>query len=239
MHLLWQMYALFFLNLSLITFGIWVNLICSFIGAQIFPSCLLLNPGCMYVELNLVNTRTELWSCGHVAQIDSKNSRCLRLIRYDSLETRHRSQKNGWMYSNGFKSYIEWWYNEIYEKSNGSSLLVMDNCGVHESEITLPGLWIEFLPPRSTAKYHPLDLGLIAHRKICYRSNLLRPKIDLMLERQSGAREFPSRLQLRIHGARHGFLTTIGDAMETLDESCHDTSRAAFMKCLMKNGLST
>ena len=63
----------------------------------------------------------------------------------------------------------------------------MGNCGGRKSEIALPGLRIEFLPPRSTAKYQSLDLGLISHCKIRYRSNLLRMAIKVMLQRQSGA----------------------------------------------------
>ena len=45
----------------------------------------------------------------------------------------------------------------------------MDNFGGHESDIVLPGLRIELLPPQSTAKYQTLDLGLVSHNKINYR----------------------------------------------------------------------
>ena len=95
---------------------------------------------------------------------------------------RYFSQKNGLMDSYSFKNWIELWYSEVPKKSNGPWLLTMDNCGGHESEFALPGLRIELLPLRSTAKYQPLDLGLIAHRKICYRSNLLGGTINLMLK---------------------------------------------------------
>ena len=71
----------------------------------------------------------------------------------------------------------------------------MDNCESHESEIALPGLRIEFLPPRSTAKYQTLDLGLISHSNIRYRSNLLRMTINVMLHKQSGARDLPTSSQ--------------------------------------------
>lgn len=42
--------------------------------------------------------------------------------------------------------------------SSSHLLLIMDICEVHELDHQIPGLRIEFLPPRSTAKYQPLDL---------------------------------------------------------------------------------
>ena len=107
------------------------------------------------------------------------NPRCFRNDKYGNQRARYHSQKNAWMDSNGFNNWINWFYNEIKKKSSGSWLLIMGNCGGHESEIQLPGLRIEMLPPRSTAKYQPLDLGLIAHSKIRYRSLLLRIKVDV------------------------------------------------------------
>ena len=56
----------------------------------------------------------------------------------------------------------------------------MDNCGGHECSITLDGVRIEFLPPRSTTKHQPLDLGLIASAKIRYRKRLLSAVLDVM-----------------------------------------------------------
>ena len=107
----------------------------------------------------------------------------------------------------------------------------MDKCGSHESEVALPGLRIQFLPPRSTAKYQPLDLGLIRNTKVRYRSNLLRSTINVILRRQSGARCFPSSMQPGIYDVRDGFLPNIGDAMEIFDESWRARSPSAVMKC--------
>ena len=90
-------------------------------------------------------------------------------------------------------------------KSNGPWLLIMDNCSGHESEIALQGLRIELLPPRSTSKHQPIDLGLIAHSNIRCRSNLLRTTNIVMLESQSGARDFPSSSQQGIYSVRDGF----------------------------------
>ena len=101
----------------------------------------------------------------------------------------------------------------------------------HESKIALSGLRIELLPPRSTAKYQPLDLGLISHGQIHYRSNLFRMKISVMLQKQSAARDFPASLQQVVFGIHDRFLPTIGDAIETFDEAWLASSRSTVIKC--------
>ena len=164
----------------------------------------------------------------------SKNPRCFRLSRYGTFKTRYRAQKNWWMDSNYFNTWVEWWYSEIRKKSNSPWLFIMNNCSGHESVIALPGLRIELLLHRSTAKYQPLNFRRIAHRKIHYRSNLSRKTISVMLERQSVARDFPLSSQLGIYGVQDRFLPTIGDALEIFYELWHATTRSAVLKCCIK-----
>ena len=59
----------------------------------------------------------------------------------------------------------------------------MDNFGGHELEVSLAGVRIELLLLRTTFKYQSLDLGLIGHSKVRYRSVLLRRIIEVMLQR--------------------------------------------------------
>ena len=73
------------------------------------------------------------------------------------------------------------------EKSDGPRLVIPDNCGGHELYVTFPDVRFEFLPPDSTAKYQPLDLGLIANGQIGYRSILLRCVI-LIIEARAAVR---------------------------------------------------
>ena len=75
----------------------------------------------------------------------------------------------------------------MQKRSYGPWFLIKGNCGGHEFEVALPGLGIEFLPPRSTAKYQPLDLVVIPNTKVHYRSNLLRTTIVVNLVRFSGS----------------------------------------------------
>ena len=139
------------------------------------------------------------------------------------------------MDSDGFVDWLKWWYEEVKKKSTGPWLLIMDNCGGHESEIILPGVRIELLPPRSTAKYQPLDLGLIAHSKIRYRSILLRITILVMLRRHAEDSDLPTSSKQGMLGLHDGFLPTVGDAMELFDESWSQTSRSTVIKCWIKS----
>ena len=49
----------------------------------------------------------------------SQNPVCFRQQRFNSLNEFYYSQKNDWMDSNGFKKWIQKWYREVKEKSNG------------------------------------------------------------------------------------------------------------------------
>ena len=100
---------------------------------------------------------------------------------------------------------------------------------------SLPGICIELLPPRTTAKHQPLDLVLIADSKIRYRSLLLRITINVMLAKQAETRQFLLSSQQGMHGVRDGFLRTIGDAIELYDEASHSPSRSTIIQCRMKS----
>ena len=67
------------------------------------------------------------------------NLRCFRTKKYESQASRYWLQKNGWMDSDGLVDWLKWWYEEVKKKSTGPWLLIMDNCGGHESEIILLG----------------------------------------------------------------------------------------------------
>ena len=101
------------------------------------------------------------------------------------------------MDSEGANDWIWRWYDQACNKSDGPWLPIMDNCDEHESEIALPGLRIESFPLRTTVKYQSLDLGLIAHSKMRYRSLLRSIKIDVMLLKPADETEFPDSAQPR------------------------------------------
>ena len=124
----------------------------------------------------------------HVHSIgQSTNPDCFRQRRFVYLKEFYHSQQKSWTDRCVFKKWIEMWHKEVKEKSNSPWLMILDNCGNHELSVSLPGVRFEFLAPRSTEKYQPLYLGLIAYRNIKYRSILLRCVI-LMIEARSAGR---------------------------------------------------
>ena len=82
----------------------------------------------------------------------SQNAVCFRPQHFNYLKELYHSQQNGWMDSNGFKKWIQKWYREVNEKSDGPWFMILDNCGGHEMDVRLPGVRFEFLPQRSTVK---------------------------------------------------------------------------------------
>ena len=139
------------------------------------------------------------------------------------------------MDSKGFQAYLTWWYTEVQKHSEGPWLLTMDNCGGHDLEHNLPDVKIEFLPPRSTAKYQPLDLGMIAHSKIRYRSILLRAVIDIVIARASTEATFPESSERGKWGLNDGHLPHVGDAITLFDEAWGTMSRCTVLKCWIKS----
>ena len=70
-----------------------------------------------------------------------------------------------------FQNWINLWYKLIREESDGRWCLLMGNCEGHKLYVTLSGAQILSLPPKSTTKHEPLNLGVIAKSKIRYRSS--------------------------------------------------------------------
>ncbi len=56
-------------------------------------------------------------------------------------------------------------YSEVCKVKTDDVLLIIDNCGGHETNITLSRLRIELLHKQSTSKYQTLDHRLMAHAK--------------------------------------------------------------------------
>ena len=109
-----------------------------------------------------------------------------------------------------------------------------DNCGGQESEISLPAVRIEFIPPSSTAKYQLLDLGLIAHSKIRYHHILLRVTMEFLLDKFSSQTQTLSNSQQGLYGIKIRYLPTAGDAMSMYDEAWSHTARLTVIKCWTK-----
>ncbi len=111
----------------------------------------------------------------------------------------------------------------------------MDNCGGHELDCTLPGVRIELLPPPCTSKYQPLDLGLIFHSNIRYRSVLLRITIEVMMRSNEDTLLVNLSSKRGVRGIEKRCLPHVGDAIKIFEEAWSQTSRATVIKCWMKS----
>ena len=136
---------------------------------------------------------------------------------------------------NRFNDWIKWWYTEMQSRSSGPWLLIMGNCGGHELEISLLGVRSELLPPRATAKYQPLYLGLIGHREIRYCSVQLRIIIEVMLQSNLDQLLVQPSSDRGVLGVQEGFLPHVNDAMEIFDKYWSQTSLMTTMKFWIKS----
>jgi len=100
----------------------------------------------------------------------------------DTHYHQYSCQSRGWMNVPGFVKWMDFWYEEVKQKSQGPYLLILDNCGGHESGIdpNRSDVRIEFLPKNSTTCAQPLDAGVIATEKGRYRKRYLMDTVHVV-----------------------------------------------------------
>jgi len=145
-------------------------------------------------------------------------------------------QSRGWMNGPGFKKWMEFWYEEVKQQSQGPYLLILDNCGGHESGIDplRPDVRIEFLPKNSTTCAQPLDAGLISTAKSRYRKRYLTDTVHVVLTWQQEGHGYKDSTGQGKWGIREGQLPHVGDAIRMFNEVWEQTSNIEVMKCWLK-----
>lgn len=53
-------------------------------------------------------------------------------------------------------------------------LLLLDNCSAHRVNPRLTNIEMLYLPPNCASKAQPLDMGVIANFKVCYKRRVIR-----------------------------------------------------------------
>jgi len=101
------------------------------------------------------------------------------------------------------------------------AVLVIDNASCHQSDTTLAGLTVVFLPPNSTLLIQPFDKGVIHSSK----SNYLRRLTHRLLTYMETGRPY-EELSGAIDAA-----TAIVMARDALDNVTSATIRNSFTKC--------
>jgi len=68
-----------------------------------------------------------------------------------------------------------------FKREDKTVALVLDNCPAHPGQVPgLTNITLFFLPPNTTSKTQPLDLGIIQNLKMHYRKELLLRVIKAM-----------------------------------------------------------
>ena len=101
--------------------------------------------------------------------------RCFKGINKASLPVKYFNQPKSWMTSKIFEEILAA-FNRRMSTQNRSVLLLLDNAACHppECQTKYSNVRLLFLPPNTTSKLQPLDLGIIQNFKVHYKKSLLR-----------------------------------------------------------------
>ena len=91
------------------------------------------------------------------------------------------------------------------------------------------------MPPKSTHKYQPVDLRLIAHGKIRHRTLFLSQVVNNLLQWASGEENFPESTNQGKYGIRDGHIPHVGDVMTIFNEAWSMIQQSAIRKFWMKS----
>ncbi len=163
----------------------------------------------------------------------SKNPRCM--ADFLLLRSRYHAQSSGWMDTERFIPWLQWWYSEVQKLSDGPWLLILDNCGSHIGLPELPGVTYFMLPANTTALYQPLDQGIIANTKTSYRAALLRKTIEILEQRGVADNGYRSTSGNGRYGLREGQLPHVADGMLLMDAAWENVSKKTIVNCWLKS----
>ena len=112
----------------------------------------------------------------------SKKPRCFGKMHKSALPVKYFDQKKALMTGEILATVLMELNKQLFA-SNRSILLIMDNAGCHPDnlKVKFTNIRVIFLPPNTTSKLQPLDLGIIQKFEVHYRRLFLRhvlAKID-------------------------------------------------------------
>ena len=111
----------------------------------------------------------------------------------------------------------------------------MDNCAGYELNINSDGVSIIYIPPKSTIRHQPLDLGLISASKIRCRIALLEVTIDALRRYNISGSAFESNSRRGKWGLEEGQLLHVANAMKLFNKAWNLTSRQLVIKFWIKS----
>ena len=112
----------------------------------------------------------------------SEKPRCFKGINVSTLPVHYYSQSKAWMNGEILDKVLTK-LNRKFSSQHRNVALLLDNAGCHPEELKgkYSNIKLIFLPPNTTSKLQPLDVGIIQNFKVHYRTLLLRyvlSKID-------------------------------------------------------------
>lgn len=154
----------------------------------------------------------------------SKDPRCFRGKK--SLPVKYESNKNSWMTSDIFKTWIKEFNKEMC-KEKRKVILLVDNCSAHPKEAAerLTNVRLEFLPPNTTSVIQPCDQGIIRNLKCSYRSEVVKKILRDIEDSTLSANELAKRV-------------TLLDAVHMLNKAWKSVKQETIQNCFRKAGFS-
>ena len=156
----------------------------------------------------------------------AEKPRCFKGIDTSKLPVKYFSQTNAWM-SGEILDAVLTKLNRRLSSSSRSVVLLMDNAGCHPLELKekYSNIKIVFLPPNTTSRLQPLDLGIIQNFKLHYRKHLLR----FVLSKIDQSDETASQIVKSVNALRA--IRWVAEAWDCVKE---DTIK----KCFRKSGIT-
>ena len=154
----------------------------------------------------------------------------------DAVEDHYFSQPNAWMDAVLFERWLRGWYDVVRTTSAPPWALVIDSSDANCKLPTLPGVTYITLPMSSTAKYQPLNSGIMTAVKIRARKQLLHAIIRA-LEADESFLSVANTLRDGTAGVVYGKKPTVLDAMRFLTTGLRELRCSEIAKCWLQAGI--
>jgi len=104
---------------------------------------------------------------------NSRKPRCFKNLDVESLPVTWKSNRKSWMTNVIFTEWAKDINRQMRKKSR-KIMIFVDNATSHNHNLKLTNVEFRFLPPNTTAKLQPLDLGIIRAFKARYRKHMIK-----------------------------------------------------------------